>query len=88
MITEIVEAIQSQKANHVLVIGHADKVGSVAYNRRLSQMRAKSVANRLVSKGVDRAVIEIQFYGKERPFIETPDGVAEPKNRRVEIIIR
>ncbi len=88
LIPEISEAIQSQKSNYVSVIGHTDTVASIEYNRRLSRLRAESVADVLVSRGVDRAIIEIEFYGKERLFIETPDGVAEPRNRRVEIIVR
>ncbi|MFH1081312.1 MAG: OmpA family protein [Pseudomonadota bacterium] len=88
LIPEILEAIKSQKSNYVSVIGHTDAVASIEYNRRLSLLRAKSVADVLVSRGVDRAIIEIEFYGKEKPLIETPDGVAEPRNRRVEIIVR
>jgi OOP family OmpA-OmpF porin len=87
-IPEILEAIKAQKSNHVRLIGHTDTVGSVAYNRRLSQIRAKSVADVLVSRDVDRTIIEIEFYGKEKLLIETPDGVAEPRNRRVEIIVK
>ena len=88
MIPEILEAIKSQGSSHVRVIGHTDTVASIEYNRRLSRLRAKSVADVLVSRGVDRASIEIEYYGKEKLLIETPDGVAEPKNRRVEIIVR
>jgi OOP family OmpA-OmpF porin len=88
LIPEILEAIKSQKSNHVNVIGHTDTVAPSEYNRRLSRLRAESVADVLVSRGVDRAVIEIEFYGEEKLFIETPDGVAESRNRRVEIIVR
>jgi outer membrane protein OmpA-like peptidoglycan-associated protein len=88
LIPEILEAIKAQKSNHVRVIGHTDTVASIEYNRRLSRLRAKSVADVLVSRGVDRAIIEIEFYGEEKLLIETPDGVDEPRNRRVEIIVR
>jgi len=88
LIPEILEAIKLQKSNYVRVIGHTDTVASNEYNRRLSRLRAKSVADVLVSRGVDRAIVEIEFYGEEKLLIETPDGVAEPRNRRVEIIIR
>ena len=88
LIPEILEAIKSQKSNYVSVIGHTDTVATIEYNRRLSLLRAKSVADVLVSRGVDRAIIEIEYYGKGKLLIETPDGVAEPRNRRVEIIVR
>ena len=64
LIPEILEAIKSQKSNYVGVIGHTDTVAPIEYNRRLSQRRAKSVADVLVSSGVDRAIIEIEFYGR------------------------
>jgi outer membrane protein OmpA-like peptidoglycan-associated protein len=88
LIPEILEAIKSQESTYVSVIGHTDTVAPIEYNRRLSLLRAKSVADVLVSRGVDRAIIEIEFYGKEKILIETPDNVAEPRNRRVEIIVR
>ena len=88
LIPEILEAIKSQKSNHVSVIGHTDTVASIEYNRKLSRLRAKSIADVLVSRGVDRAIIEIEFYGKEKLLIKTPNGMAEPRNRRVEIIVR
>jgi peptidoglycan-associated lipoprotein len=88
LMPEILEAIKSQQSNYVSVIGHTDSVAPIQYNRRLSLQRAKSVADILVSGGVDRAIIEIESYGKEKLLIETPDGVAEPRNRRVEITIR
>jgi len=88
LMPEILEAIKSQKSNYVSVIGHTDTVAPIEYNRRLSLLRAKSVADILISRGVDRAIIEIESYGKEKLLIETPDGVAEPRNRRVEIIVR
>jgi outer membrane protein OmpA-like peptidoglycan-associated protein len=86
-IQKAIEAINSQKSNHILVFGHTDTVASAEYNRKLSQQRAKSVADMLVSKGVERAHIEIEYYGKEKLLVATQDGVAEPKNRGVEIIV-
>jgi outer membrane protein OmpA-like peptidoglycan-associated protein len=88
LIQEILEAIQSQQSNHVMVLGYTDTVASVEYNRKLSQRRAKSVADLLVSKGVKRAIVEMQYYGKEKLLVPTPDGVNEPRNRRVEIFVR
>ena len=88
LIPEIMEKIRSQKSNHISVIGYTDTIASVEYNRKLSQRRAKSVADVLVSKGIERAIIDIEFHGKEKLFVPTPDGVDEPRNRRVEIIVR
>lgn len=87
-IQEILKVIHSRKSDHIMVLGYTDTVGPDEYNRRLSQRRARSVADALVSKGVDRAIIEMEYYGKEKLLVPTPDGVDEPRNRRVEIIIR
>lgn len=87
LLPEILEAIKTRKTNHVLVIGHTDTVASSEYNRSLSRLRAKSVADILVSRGVDHTILAIEFFGEEKPFIATPDDVAEPMNRRVEVIV-
>lgn len=86
-IQKAIEAINSQKSNHIMVLGHTDTVASAEYNRKLSQQRAKSVADMLVSKGVERAHIEIESYGKVKLLVATQDGVDEPRNRGVEIIV-
>jgi outer membrane protein OmpA-like peptidoglycan-associated protein len=46
------------------------------------------VAEFLVSRGVDPIILEITSHGEGNPLIKTPDGTAEPKNRRVEIVVR
>jgi len=63
-------------------------VGSIEYNRTLSLKRANAIASILAAQGVQEKLIEITCHGKENPLIRTPDGVAEPRNRRVEISIR
>ncbi|WP_197042186.1 OmpA family protein [Sandarakinorhabdus oryzae] len=68
------------------VEGHTDRSGSPATNRVLSQARAASVVNYLVSKGVDRSRLTAQGYGYERPL---PGRSADdPANRRVEVVAR
>ena len=65
-----------------------DSTGTADYNLSLSFRRARKIADLLISKGVDRAIIEIDYFCKEKPLIEKPEGAAEPRNRRVEITIR
>lgn len=88
LLTDIMAAIKARNSMHIAVIGHSDSVGSALYNDKLSLQRARAVTDMLVSKGVDRRNIEISNHGKANPLIPTPDGVAEPRNRRVEITIR
>jgi len=67
------------------VDGYTDKIGSVNYNIKLSQRRAQTVEDYLVSKGVERNNLKIVGYGKANPIAtnETPEG--RSMNRRVEI---
>jgi outer membrane protein OmpA-like peptidoglycan-associated protein len=88
MMGEIVKEIKKRTPLEITLSGHTDSVGSIEYNRTLSLKRANAVAAILVSGGVSGDLIEITYHGKENPLIRTPDGVAEPRNRRVEISIR
>ena len=88
LIPEILATIKSLKATDVVVAGHTDTVKSDEFNKKLSERRAKSVTKALVSKGVDKAMVGIEYYGEERLLVQTPDEVAEQGNRRVEIYVR
>ena len=70
------------------VAGHADRSGTPAYNQRLSERRAAAVAAELERRGVARSAMTIQAFGESRPLVPTADGVREPQNRRVEIVLR
>jgi outer membrane protein OmpA-like peptidoglycan-associated protein len=70
----------------VRVIGHTDRVGSPAANRRLAGKRARAVAEALVAAGLAAGLIEIDDRGEADPPVSTDDGVPEPLNRTVAII--
>ncbi|ONG46519.1 hypothetical protein BKE38_25330 [Pseudoroseomonas deserti] len=87
----VAEAAQNStrvQTTRLEVSGHADRSGSPQYNQRLSQRRADAVAAELVRLGVARSAITIQAFGESRPLVPTADGVREPQNRRVEIVLR
>jgi OmpA-OmpF porin, OOP family len=69
------------------VNGYTDTSGSPQYNQRLSVRRAEAVAGELVRDGVPRQAITIQGFGETHLLVPTAQGVREPQNRRVEIII-
>lgn len=87
-IQEVVKAIKSRNPHEISVSGHTDSVGSIEFNHLLSMNRARAAASILVSQGAKEEIIEITYHGKENPLVPTPDEVAEPRNRRVEITIR
>ncbi|OPY91172.1 MAG: Outer membrane protein precursor [Syntrophaceae bacterium PtaU1.Bin231] len=87
-IPAVLAAVKIRQSTDIIVSGHTDSVGPDEYNRALSLRRAKAVANVLAAKGIPRGTIELTYHGKGNPLIKTPDGVAEPRNRRVEITVR
>ena len=71
----------------ITATGHTDTSGSAAYNLELSQRRAEAVASELVRQGVPATDIVTIGRGEEDLLVPTADGVREPRNRRVEIVI-
>jgi len=67
--------------------GHADRSGPDAYNMRLSQRRADAVKAMFVSLGFGAGELAVMAKGETDPLVPTDDGVREPQNRRVEIVL-
>lgn len=84
----ILESIENKKSQAVSVVGHTDTAGNPQYNLTLSQKRAAVVSRLLVEQGVNPAYIKSTSHGEENPLIKTADNVNEPKNRRVEVVVR
>ncbi|MGG5824121.1 OmpA family protein, partial [Falsiroseomonas sp. HW251] len=88
IIAEAAQAAQRTGTTRIEVAGHADRSGTPQYNMGLSQRRADAVATELARLGVPRSAMVIQAFGETRPLVPTADGVREPQNRRVEIVLR
>jgi len=69
------------------ISGHTDNVGSASYNQRLSENRAKSVVEYLISKGIDKTRLEFKGYGFEKPIASNDDDAGRQLNRRTEFKI-
>ena len=87
IIADAAQATTRVQVTRIEVSGHTDRSGAPAYNQNLSVRRAQNVANELVRLGVPRSAITIQGFGESRPLVPTADGVREPQNRRVEIVL-
>lgn len=81
-------AARGQGVTRIEVNGFSDRSGPADYNMQLSVRRANSVAAELVRRGVPRNEIVTRGFGEENNLVPTADGVREPQNRRVEIILR
>lgn len=69
------------------VYGHADSVGSDAYNQDLSERRAMNVASVLISGGVIRQRVFVRGFGESRPIASNATDDGRARNRRVEVYI-
>ena len=80
--------IAERPASEGLVIGHTDRVGAAEGNDALSKRRAEAIREQLIASGVDGKRLEAVGRGERDPLVPTADEVDEPRNRRVEIILR
>lgn len=87
-IRQVFAEIARRPSPEIVVIGHTDRVGSVAANDALSLRRAQTVRDDLVSRGIPAERIEIAGRGEREPLVPTAPQVPEPRNRRVEVSIR
>ncbi|MGO9093176.1 MAG: OmpA family protein [bacterium] len=88
LLSGVQKTIKSRNSNEVYVVGHTDLVGTEAYNAGLSSRRANTVRDLLISSGIKPKTLFVSSYGKARPLVPTKDQVPEPRNRRVEVIVR
>jgi outer membrane protein OmpA-like peptidoglycan-associated protein len=83
----VLQALKEQPNLQVQIVGHTDGVGSDAYNMKLSQQRAESVAQHLGTQGVPRQSITTDFRGKREPIASNATAAGRAQNRRVEITL-
>jgi len=88
IIAEAAQATTRVQVTRIEVSGYTDRSGTARYNQGLSVRRAQNVAAELVRLGVPRNAITAQGFGESNPLVPTADGVREPQNRRVEIVLR
>jgi outer membrane protein OmpA-like peptidoglycan-associated protein len=72
----------------IVVIGHTDTVGGLAFNDRLSLARAERLREMLVALGIPPERVQAAGRGKRELLVPTDDNVSEARNRRVEINVR
>lgn len=71
----------------IIVIGHSDRTGSKELRERIGVARASAVGEMLMAYGVPSRLIRAVGASDREPLLATPDHVADPRNRRVEIRI-
>jgi OmpA family len=87
VVADAAQSFLETGAAQIEVIGHTDTTGSAEHNLELSERRADTVADELIRQGVPATAIATIGRGEEDLLVPTADGVNEPANRRVEIIV-
>jgi len=83
-LSELAKVAKSCAKGRIRVGGHTDATGRADFNQRLSELRAKAVADALVKAGVKRNRIEAVGYGQERPVAGNDTEEGRSQNRRIE----
>ena len=70
------------------VVGHTDTLGSGSDNDALSRDRATEISGVLVERGLPSHMVSAVGRGERELLVETEDGISNPLNRRVEVLVR
>lgn len=84
----LIQLIKDREPCVVDIIGHSDTQGDAQVNYALALKRAETVKSFLDEKEAQIKQMTLQSFGESDLLIPTADNVAEPKNRRVEVIVR
>lgn len=88
-LNEVATALSNQDPDSKIVIeGHTDSRGDAALNQELSQRRAQTVADYLVSRGIDKSRVSAVGLGPSRAVADNASAEGRANNRRVEIVVR
>ena len=87
-IKQAADAFRAKGNARITATGHTDTSGPESYNMALSLRRANAVKDALVREGVPAQAITVIGMGEKGLLVPTADGVREPQNRRVEIVIQ
>ena len=82
---DLANKVRSINLEVVIAIGHADWIGSDAYNQALSVRRAEAVKAYLTSKGVEGNRVYTEGKGEKQPVADNKTSAGRAKNRRTEI---
>jgi len=87
ILDEAVRTLQGEPSIHVSVEGHTDAIGTDAYNQKLSERRARAVADYLAVGGVSRSRMTTEGFGESKPVANNATADGRAQNRRVELRI-
>jgi outer membrane protein OmpA-like peptidoglycan-associated protein len=88
-LNDVAKALTKEDPNSKMIVeGHTDSQGAAAYNQELSQQRAQSVRDYLVTRGIAADRITAQGFGPGRSIADNASPEGRANNRRVEIVVQ
>ena len=84
----ILNAIRERRSTAISLIGHTDTTADPKFNYQLGLRRAQGVSAILRARGVDSSALFVASHGDSDLAVKTASGVAERRNRRVEVVVR
>src|SRR5271163_2079527 len=84
---QLAQFLTEHPDRRVQIDGFTDSVGTDSYNEELSQRRANTVREALISRGIESSRIGTEGYGKSYPVANNADSGGRQLNRRVEVVI-
>jgi len=86
-VREIARVVSKAPSRHISVEGHTDSIGTIDYNYRLSDARARAVAGELERNGIPRRSLTTRALGETEPIATNKTEQGRRRNRRVEVVI-
>ena len=84
----VIAHAQERSGGEILILGHTDRLGTLEANDRLSLERAHVIRELFIAKGFRPELVEAVGRSEREPLVPTEDEVEEPRNRRVEVVVR
>jgi outer membrane protein OmpA-like peptidoglycan-associated protein len=85
VLNEVKAKLNENSAYKCTLNGHTDVEGGEGYNKKLSSLRSKTARSFLKKLGIEPKRVTIDFFGEEKPVIQTRNIKEAKKNRRVEV---
>lgn len=85
VLDEAVNILKKHPEIKIVIEGHTDAIGTIPYNQKLSERRAKAVYDYFIGKGIDASRMKMVGYGKLRPKADNKTAEGRAINRRVEL---
>ena len=85
-LNQLAKQLQANKSVQIEIRGHTDNVGKETKNQTLSEQRAKTVLDYLVSQGIEAKRFSYHGFGSSQPIASNETEEGRTKNRRVEFL--